>query len=44
MTQTETTEITLHAGDLRFSAITAGQGPLVLCLHGFPDNNTSFRA
>jgi len=34
---------TYQVGELRFSAIVAGQGPLVLCLHGFPDNNQSFR-
>jgi pimeloyl-ACP methyl ester carboxylesterase len=35
--------ITLQANDLSFSALTAGSGPLVLCLHGFPDNLRSFR-
>lgn len=34
---------TLRAGGLRFSALTQGEGPLVLCLHGFPDNRRSFR-
>lgn len=33
----------LHHGDLRFSALSAGEGPLVLCLHGFPDHARSFR-
>ncbi len=35
--------LTLHANDLSFSALTAGSGPVVLCLHGFPDNLRSFR-
>ena len=35
--------IELHVGPLRFSALAQGEGPLVLCLHGFPDNNGSFR-
>lgn len=30
-------------GDLRFSALGMGEGALVLCLHGFPDNLHSFR-
>ncbi|WOJ91907.1 alpha/beta hydrolase [Congregibacter variabilis] len=30
-------EITLSHGVLRFSAIEAGEGPIVLMLHGFPD-------
>src|SRR5690606_7841005 len=34
---------TYQVGDQQFSAIVAGQGALVLCLHGFPDNNQSFR-
>ena len=33
----------LHNGPLRFSAISLGTGPLVLCLHGFPDNANSYR-
>ena len=36
-------EITLHANGLSFSAQTRGQGPVVLCLHGFPDQMRSFR-
>jgi pimeloyl-ACP methyl ester carboxylesterase len=36
-------ETTLHASGLAFSALTQGDGPLVLCLHGFPDNRRSFR-
>lgn len=35
--------ITLHHGSLSFSAQSMGQGPLVLCLHGFPDNANSYR-
>ena len=34
---------TLHNGPLAFSAQAVGSGPTVLCLHGFPDNITSFR-
>ena len=30
-------------GSLTFSAQTLGSGPVVLCLHGFPDNAGSFR-
>jgi pimeloyl-ACP methyl ester carboxylesterase len=33
----------LHAGPLRFSAYASGEGPLVVCLHGFPDQPRSFR-
>ena len=36
-------KITLRRGALRFSALVAGSGPLVLCLHGFPDNAHSWR-
>lgn len=36
-------QITLHANGLSFSALTAGRGPLVLCLHGFPDCMRSYR-
>lgn len=35
--------IVLEANGLRFSAWEAGGGPLVLCLHGFPDHARSFR-
>ncbi len=38
---TETLE--LHVGPLRFTALAHGQGPLVVCLHGFPDHPRSFR-
>jgi pimeloyl-ACP methyl ester carboxylesterase len=34
---------TLRANSLRFSALAQGDGPVVLCLHGFPDNRRSFR-
>ena len=36
-------EIILRANDLAFSALTHGQGPIVLCLHGFPDHRRSYR-
>jgi len=32
----------LSANGLRFSALSQGDGPVVLCLHGFPDNHHSF--
>ena len=37
--------LTLHNGDRSFSANLYGNstGPMVLCLHGFPDNASSFR-
>jgi len=35
--------IILQRGDLRFTAYAAGDGPLVLCVHGFPDNAHSFQ-
>lgn len=34
--------IELTAGDFRFHALTEGEGPLVLCLHGFPDYPGTF--
>ena len=34
---------TLKSGDLRVTAVEQGEGPLVLCLHGFPDCYHSFR-
>lgn len=37
------THLTLSAGDLKFSALEQGSGPIVLCLHGFPDHYRSFR-
>lgn len=33
----ETETITLDANGVRFAALSCGEGPLVLCLHGFPD-------
>ncbi|MFQ5478339.1 MAG: alpha/beta fold hydrolase [Candidatus Binatia bacterium] len=41
MRNAETVE--LEANGIRFSAYRWGVGPLVLCLHGFPDNAHSFR-
>lgn len=35
-------EISLVHDELEFSALSLGDGPLVLCLHGFPDNEQSF--
>jgi len=34
---------TVQANGLRFAILEAGSGPLVLCLHGFPDTAHSFR-
>jgi pimeloyl-ACP methyl ester carboxylesterase len=34
----------VQANGLRFHYLEAGSGPLVLCLHGFPDHARSFRA
>lgn len=39
----ELERIDLHANGLRFSALAQGQGPVVLCLHGFPDCMHSYR-
>jgi pimeloyl-ACP methyl ester carboxylesterase len=36
--------IRLRANGLDFAAYTAGEGPLVLCLHGFPDTPWTFHA
>lgn len=33
----------VHANGVRFATLEAGDGPLVLCLHGFPDHARSFR-
>lgn len=38
-----TEDISLAANGLRFSAFAEGTGPIVLCLHGFPDNKRSYR-
>ena len=35
--------LTLKVGDLAFSAFEMGEGPLVLCLHGFPDTPRTWR-
>jgi len=35
--------IGLTVGSLRFTAHSMGTGPLVLCLHGFPDSASSYR-
>ncbi len=37
------TPLTLRHGALSFSALAQGEGPVVLCLHGFPDHARSFR-
>lgn len=34
---------TVFANGVRFATLEAGAGPLVLCLHGFPDHARSFR-
>jgi pimeloyl-ACP methyl ester carboxylesterase len=34
----------LRAGDLQFDALIAGEGPLVMLLHGFPESGRSWRA
>src|SRR5207245_3515658 len=34
---------TVRANGIRFATLEAGDGPLVLCLHGFPDHARSFR-
>jgi len=34
----------LDLGDVELSCILRGEGPLVLCAHGFPDDERSFRA
>jgi pimeloyl-ACP methyl ester carboxylesterase len=36
-------ELTIHVRGLAFPALAAGEGPLVLCLHGFPDCLRSYR-
>ena len=33
----------VRANDINFHYLEMGQGPLVLCMHGFPDNAYSFR-
>lgn len=36
-------DLELHANGLTFSALTQGEGEVVICLHGFPDHARSFR-
>ncbi len=38
----EHTVKTIHANGVEFAYLEAGEGPLVLCLHGFPDTAYSF--
>jgi pimeloyl-ACP methyl ester carboxylesterase len=33
----------VRASNINFTVLEAGEGPLVLCLHGFPDTAHSFR-
>ena len=40
----EITSGSVRANDIDFHYLEAGQGPLVLCMHGFPDHLHSFRA
>ena len=34
---------TVRANQLTFEYLTAGDGPLALCVHGFPDSPYSYR-
>ena len=43
MAVTDPEYLTFEHGVLTFSAQAMGDGPIVLCLHGFPDNAGSFR-
>ena len=43
MAVTDTEQLSFEHGPLAFSALAMGDGPVVLCLHGFPDNVGSFR-
>ncbi|NKE63769.1 alpha/beta hydrolase, partial [Lentzea sp. PSKA42] len=36
-------EIIVRTERLDFPALTAGDGPIVVCWHGFPDHPASFR-
>lgn len=36
-------QLEIRARELRFPALACGSGPLVLCLHGFPDTHHTFR-
>jgi pimeloyl-ACP methyl ester carboxylesterase len=39
----QVTQRVVRASNLNFSVLEMGEGPLVLCLHGFPDTAHSFR-
>ncbi|HYC53439.1 MAG TPA: alpha/beta hydrolase [Candidatus Binatia bacterium] len=39
----ETRTIEVAANGLRFTALETGEGPLLLCLHGFPDDARTFK-
>jgi len=43
MAVTDTEHLSFEQGALTFSAQAMGDGPIVLCLHGFPDNAGSYR-
>ena len=43
MASTDTEHLSFEHGALTFSAQGMGDGPVVLCLHGFPDNAGSYR-
>jgi pimeloyl-ACP methyl ester carboxylesterase len=43
MAMADTEHLTFEHGVLTFSAQAMGDGPIVLCLHGFPDNAGSYR-
>ena len=43
MALTDTEQLSFEHEALTFSAQAMGDGPIVLCLHGFPDNAGSFR-
>lgn len=43
MAVTDTEQLSFEHESLTFSALAMGDGPIVLCLHGFPDNAGSFR-
>ena len=43
MAVTDTEHLSFEHGAMTFSALAMGDGPVVLCLHGFPDNAGSFR-
>ena len=43
MAVTDIENLSLKHGALTFSAQATGDGPIVLCLHGFPDNAGSYR-